>query len=840
MPFPQDQPDQENRPASLPDDQIRALVDTAPAILWMTDETGAGTFFNRRWEELTGQAEAAWLGHGWLDAVHAEDRDRAGRVLADAVEQCLFFTMDCRLRDVTGAFRWVMVVGRPRLSEEGVFLGHAGSMLDITERKEIERDLRTLSDQLINELGGLVRLHEIGTRFLQEGRLSSLLQEVLDASIFFTKADKGLIQLFNPAAGTLEVLVQRGFSPQTLSVFDWATNEQGACLALAKQAQRLVVEDLRTDPACAGSPAAAALLAAGVQAMQSIPLLSRTGQFLGLLSTCFHEPRRPSERMLCLVDLFARQAADLIQHHRTEGALRESEARLNAILQNTAAVIYLMTPDNRFLHINREFERLFGVTNEAVVGQSIADLFPPEVAAGFELNNRTVFREGRTMEFEERVPLRDGVHIYASVKTPLMDAQGAPWALVGVSTDMTDRKKTESQRWQWTQELERSVAERTRELVASRERLRGLAAQLTLAEQRERQRLATDLHDYLAQLLVVVRMKIQQAYASDGDHRAGVRDADRLLGEALNYTRSLVATLSPPVLHQFGLVMALQWLAEQKQLHGLEVTIEADQPVSSLTEDQAILLFQSVRELLFNVVKHARASRAAVSIGVNPAGELQIAVQDDGCGFDLTESSKERRPGSGFGHFSIRERMEAMGGRFDVQSAPGRGTRALLAMPCHGGNPAATNDAVPAVSGTGHAKSPVRRAGGLRVLLADDHALVRQGLRSILEGYPELQVVGEAMDGQEAVELAGRLSPDVVVMDINMPRLDGVEATKRLKREQPSITVVGLSVHQDALMEETMRAAGAAAYLTKDSAADQLYRLIRSATSSSGESTERP
>ena len=95
------------------------------------------------------------------------------------------------------------------------------------------------------------------------------------------------------------------------------------------------------------------------------------------------------------------------------------------------------------------------------------------------------------------------------------------------------------------------------------------------------------------------------------------------------------------------------------------------------------------------------------------------------------------------------------------------------------------------------------------------------------------------MDGQEAVELAGRLSPDVVVMDINMPRLDGVEATRRLKREQPSMTVIGLSVHQDALMEETMRAAGADAYLTKDSAADQLYRLIRSPTSPAAESMER-
>jgi DNA-binding NarL/FixJ family response regulator len=114
----------------------------------------------------------------------------------------------------------------------------------------------------------------------------------------------------------------------------------------------------------------------------------------------------------------------------------------------------------------------------------------------------------------------------------------------------------------------------------------------------------------------------------------------------------------------------------------------------------------------------------------------------------------------------------------------------------------------------------------IRVLLVDDHALVRSGLSSVLRYHTELQVVGEAADGQEAVALAVALKPDVVVMDVNMPRMDGVEASKRIKRELPGTVVIGLSMHEGGHHESAMRESGAAAYLTKDSAAERLIETI--------------
>ena len=108
----------------------------------------------------------------------------------------------------------------------------------------------------------------------------------------------------------------------------------------------------------------------------------------------------------------------------------------------------------------------------------------------------------------------------------------------------------------------------------------------------------------------------------------------------------------------------------------------------------------------------------------------------------------------------------------------------------------------------------------------DDHALVRSGLSSVLRYHTELQVIGEAADGEEAVALAAALKPDVVVMDVNMPHMDGVEASKRIKRDLPSTVVIGLSMHEGGHHESAMRESGAAAYLTKDSAAERLIETI--------------
>ena len=102
-----------------------------------------------------------------------------------------------------------------------------------------------------------------------------------------------------------------------------------------------------------------------------------------------------------------------------------------------------------------------------------------------------------------------------------------------------------------------------------------------------------------------------------------------------------------------------------------------------------------------------------------------------------------------------------------------------------------------------------------RIVLADEHILFRQGIRRIIDELPETQVVGEASDGQEAIELAGTLRPDVILMDVSMPKLSGVEATHSIHNAWPQIHIIGLSMFEETDRARAMRAAGAVEYLTK-------------------------
>lgn len=115
----------------------------------------------------------------------------------------------------------------------------------------------------------------------------------------------------------------------------------------------------------------------------------------------------------------------------------------------------------------------------------------------------------------------------------------------------------------------------------------------------------------------------------------------------------------------------------------------------------------------------------------------------------------------------------------------------------------------------------------IRVLLADDHALFRAGLLSLLRNEPLVQVVGEASEGDEAVTLAARLSPDVVLMDIGMPGLGGIEATRRIHRARAETGIVMLTMYDDAQSVEQALRAGARAYVLKDAATEHLVEAIR-------------
>jgi CheY-like chemotaxis protein len=396
---------------------------------------------------------------------------------------------------------------------------------------------------------------------------------------------------------------------------------------------------------------------------------------------------------------------------------------------------------------------------------------------------------------------------------------------------MKELRESEQRTLPFASQLEQLVEERTQELVESQHRLRALAMELNLAEQRERRRLAGELHDYLAQWLVLCRLKLGQirrvGLPKTADEK--VRETEEVLTQALDYSRTLIAELSPPVLQEYGLPAGLNWLGEQMRRRGLRVIVKgADAVGLSLPNDCEVLLFQSVRELLMNALKYANSTQVVVQLQ-QCENRLYIEVSDDGVGFDLAACAVAvNATTSKFGLLSIRERMRALGGWLDLQSTLGKGTKATLVLPI-------PNTNAPSSESGKNAELPIQKSipherdSKTRVLLVDDHAMVRQGLRSVLDSYPDIEVVGEAWDGQEAAAGTDRLRPAVVVMDINMPKMNGIEATAYIKARHPEVVVIGLSVNAGVENEMAMRNAGAAKLLTKEAAVDELHRAIQEA-----------
>ncbi len=428
-----------------------------------------------------------------------------------------------------------------------------------------------------------------------------------------------------------------------------------------------------------------------------------------------------------------------------------------------------------------------------------------------------------------------------------------------------ERKQAEELLRQANDELERRVRDRTAELTrivetlqgemnrrstaeralrARSEQLRLLASELTLAEQRERQRLALVIHDGLQQLLVAANYRLGRLErAENREVRQAATEVGQLISDSIEASRSLTSELGPPILRVGRLIPALEWLVRWMQdKHGLAVDMEAHGNVEPEAEDMTVLLFQATRELLFNVVKHAEVKAARVQVALVD-GQVQITVTDKGVGFDPRQLRAEGAPSGGFGLFSIKERLDLMGGRVEIDSAPGRGSRFKLVAPLPSLGPEAVQraDQRPRVSvGMAGAREigRVRAEGRIRVMLVDDHVVMRQGLAALLQEEPDIEIVGEASDGKSAVDLAREVRPDVVLMDVSMPGMNGIEATRIIHAENPRVRVIGLSMFEEADQAAAMRQAGAVDYLNKTGPSNAVIMTIRARIGPPGSQTE--
>ena len=537
---------------------------------------------------------------------------------------------------------------------------------------------------------------------------------------------------------------------------------------------------------------------------------------------------------------------DISDRKRAEEILESKNRLMSTLLENLEMGVFMVeAPTGKPLLANRRAKELLGrgIMDEADK-TTLAEVYQAYKRGTDELYPqdrmpivRGLYGEHRSVD-DMIVVHPDGSRFHLEVSgCPVRDGQGNVVASLVCFADITTRKRHEAEILKLNETLEQRVAGRTAELENRTRQLQQLALEMSSTEDRERHRIASLLHDDFQQQLAYIKMDLGLMAKDSIDGKVAQRLGflERLIGESIEKSRNLSYELNPPALHRNGLLTAIDTLSrEMKEKHGLRVDVHTAPDAEPDSPTLASILYRAARELLFNVAKHAGTDSAVLDIrGIN--GKIRIQVEDAGRGFDYGTVRSRQGRGVGFGLYNIEDRVTFLGGDMRVETTPGRGCRVVLTVPKdvsrQTGGPGPPHEdrvgreRIPLEPG---APPPPAGCGGqIRILLADDHRLMREALARLLQSCNGLTIAGQAVNGREAIRLAAELSPHVILMDVTMPELDGVEATAHISRAHPHIRIIGLSMHNDTDTRRKMLDAGADAYLTKTGSPDTLVQTIR-------------
>ena len=357
---------------------------------------------------------------------------------------------------------------------------------------------------------------------------------------------------------------------------------------------------------------------------------------------------------------------DITERKRAEVELREAEQNFRNSLENSPLGIRIMTKKGESLYTNKALLDIYGYSSlEEFNATPIKQRHTPQSYAE-HLERQKGRREGKTIppHYEVAIVRRDGEIRFLDVlsKEVIWDRKTN---LQVISQDITERKQAEAQ------------------LLTYQRELRSLASQLSLAEERERRRIATGLHDRVSQTMALCRLKLGALTESLPSPRFAepLSEIQALIKQTIDEMRSLTFELSSPLLYELGLEAAVEQHTEQlEEQYGILFNFEDDGQPKPLENDIRILMFHTVRELLANVIKHAQASQVRVCMKKD-GSDLCIIVEDDGIGFDTSEIDSRRKRIMGFGLFNIRERLHYISGNVEIVSQNERGTRVTVTVP---------------------------------------------------------------------------------------------------------------------------------------------------------------
>lgn len=422
--------------------KLASLVENSSDFIGLASIDGRLVFVNAAGQRMLAAPEGVQRSH-IFDYVADADRGKLEQEILPILMATGRWDGEVRFRHF-GAGRDVPMLAHVFLIKEPrseVPVAMATISKDITQRKREEAELLLVKDELAAELSAMKRLHEFSTQLLTKSDLSSLLTEVLSATLAMQHADFGNVQLYDPVTRHLDIVVQRGCD---VGVLQRIAGSEGACCdrALARGG-RVIIEDVEADPAFAPRRAIAA--AAGFRAMQATPLFASNGEPLGVISTYFRRPHRPSERDLRLTDLYARQAAEMIERERTQAAQRRSEFYLaqGEKISHTGSWVWNIATGEVFW--SHEQFRIFGVPPDTKASRELFwSVVHPEDRGVIRQRLEQAMQSRRDFEDHFRVCHADGTirHVHALAQ-PVFNASAELIEYVGTVADITERKLAE-------------------------------------------------------------------------------------------------------------------------------------------------------------------------------------------------------------------------------------------------------------------------------------------------------------------------------------------------------------------------------------------------------------
>jgi len=563
--------------------------------------------------------------------------------------------------------------------------------------------------------------------------------------------------------------------------------------------------------------------AIGIKAIVCCPHV-RGGRLVAMMAVHQTTPRRWTPEEVGLVEAVVERSWAYIERARAEAALRQSEQRLSAILDNAPAMVYVIDADGRFLYVNGRWEPVLGLTNERVAGRSLHEFFPRWVADQFAENNRRVLEGRAPVGSEEVVPQADGPHSYISVKVPLFDAAGRPYAVCGISTDITERKRAEGER-------ERLLATE-----------RATRAEAERANEAKNEFLATLSHELRTPLTpVLLAASLMENHPGLPDDlredvatiRRNVELESRLISDLLDLTRiergKLKLEEQEVDLHL--IVRSAVDICQREASARLTVSLKA---ARHTVRGDATRLQQVFWNLINNAIKFTGPDGTiTVRSADAPGGRVRVEVADTGAGidpailprlFNAFEQGEARagrqQAGLGLGLAISKRLAEAHGGTIAAHSeGRGRGATFTVELPAQAPPAAADSHYPPAQSEA----SPRQ----LNVLLVEDHESTLQVLSKLLRRLGH-RVTGVSTAASATAAAKGN-GFDVIISDLGLPDGSGLDVMRQVREKYAgrAIALTGYGMESDVAAS---REAGFAEHLTKPVDLNKLQDAIARVT----------